>query len=71
VLVILRNVVGIQTFGTFLPVLIAVASRQTGLGWGLVMFFLLIGLVYAARSSVARLNLLHVPQMAILLTATI
>jgi hypothetical protein len=71
VLVILRNVVGLNTFGTYLPVLIAVAARQIGLGWGLLMFLLLILMVYSVRSLIRPMNLLHLPQMAILLTFSI
>ena len=35
-LVILRNIIGIITFGTFMPVLIALAFRETQLLWGIV-----------------------------------
>jgi len=68
VLVILRNVIGLTTFGTFLPILVAVASRTTGLYWGLLVFVLLIFLVFVIRSLVVRLDLLHIPQMSILLS---
>ncbi len=71
VLVILRNVIGLQTYGTFLPILIAVASREVGLFWGVVVFSMIIATVFASRLVVVRLNLLHMPQMAILLTITI
>ena len=71
VMVILRNVVGITTFGTFLPTLIAVAARDTGLAWGLVAFLTLIGLVLLVRHAFLRLQLLHQPQLAILLTFVI
>lgn len=71
VIVILRNVVGLETFGVFLPALIAVAARDTGLWWGLVSFTALILLVFAVRSGVSRFELLHLPQMAILLTFVI
>jgi hypothetical protein len=71
VLVIFRNVIGLQTYGTFLPVLIAVASREIGLFWGVLVFLLIIVLVFCVRLLISRLNLLHMPQMAILLTVTI
>ena len=71
VIVILRNVIGLETFGTFLPALIAVASRDTGLGWGLASFAALIVLVFLVRVGISRLNLLHLPHMAILLTFVI
>jgi len=71
VLLILRNVIGLKTFGTFLPVLIAVAAREIGLGWGLLVFLILILLVFSIRSAVHPLDLLHLPQMVILLTSSI
>lgn len=68
VLTILRNVIGLQTFGTFLPILIAIASRQTGLFWGLAVFLLVIILISLIRLAISRLDLLHIPQMSILLS---
>jgi hypothetical protein len=71
VVVIFRNVVGLRTFGTFLPVLIAASARHTGLVWGLVGFVLLILLASTVRRLTARLELLHSPQLAVLLTVVI
>ena len=47
-LVVLRNVVGLKTFGTFMPVLIALAFRQTGILWG-VAFFAIIVAIFRLR----------------------
>ena len=44
VVVLLRNVVGMQTFGTFMPVLIALAFRETRLLWGIALFTTLVAL---------------------------
>ena len=71
VLVLLRNVFGLRTFGTFLPLLMAIAAREVGLVWGLVLFVLLIGFISIVRLGVVRLRLLHLPQMAVLLTASV
>ena len=38
VTIIFRNVIGVQTFGTFLPALIAYAFQGTGLWWGILIF---------------------------------
>ena len=64
ILVILRNVVGIQTFGTFMPVLIGLAFRETELVWGLFMFSLLVGLGLGIRLYFEHLKLLVVPRLA-------
>ena len=64
ILVLLRNVVGIRTFGTFMPVLIALAFRETRLAWGLVLFSLVVVLGLAARFYLDRLKLLLVPRLA-------
>lgn len=37
-----RNLIGLQTFGVFMPVLIALAFRETRLGWGLALFALVV-----------------------------
>jgi hypothetical protein len=63
-LVILRNIVGIKTFGTFMPVLIALAFRQTGLAWGIAFFCIVVALGLAVRFYLERLKLLLVPRLA-------
>jgi hypothetical protein len=63
-LVVLRNVVGIKTFGTFMPVLIALAFRETGLLAGIVFFSIIVALGLAIRFYLERLKLLLVPRLA-------
>jgi hypothetical protein len=63
-LVLLRNVVGIKTFGTFMPVLIALAFRETQLLWGIVLFSSLVALGLSIRFYLERLKLLLVPRLA-------
>ena len=67
VMVILRNFVGVQTFGTFMPVLIALAFRETDLLAGIVLFTLLTGLGLAIRFLLERLRLLLVPRLTAVL----
>ena len=62
-LVVLRNVVGVKTFGTFMPVLIALAFRQTGLVWGVAFLALIIAIGLAIRFYLERLKLLLVPRL--------
>jgi hypothetical protein len=63
-LVILRNVVGIKTFGTFMPVLIALAFRETQLMWGVILFSVVVGLGLSIRLYLEHLKLLVVPRLA-------
>ena len=71
VTVIFRNVIGLETYGTFLPTLIAVAARNTGLWWGLAGFVAIILVVAVVRRGLEWLQLLHSPKMAILLTTVV
>tara|TARA_B100001063_G_scaffold246987_1_gene289107 strand:- start:5916 stop:7448 length:1533 start_codon:yes stop_codon:yes gene_type:complete len=71
VVVILRNLVGIQTSGTFMPVLIALSFLQTSLILGIVLFVLVVGVGLIMRSYLSRLNLLLVPRIASVLVFVI
>ena len=71
VLIVLRNLVGIATFGTFMPVLIALAFRETRLFWGLALFCLLVALGLAIRLYLERLKLLVVPRLAAVLMVVV
>ncbi|MCB1131041.1 MAG: UUP1 family membrane protein [Verrucomicrobiae bacterium] len=64
VVVLLRNIVGIPTLGTFMPVLIALALLEIPLARGLIMFSVLIGAGLWFRFLLSRLNLLVVPRVA-------
>ncbi len=67
VVVVLRNLVGVQTFGTFMPVLIALAFRETRLIGGLVLFSVLVALALGLRFYLERLRLLAVPRLTAVL----
>ncbi len=69
--VLLRNVVGFATFGTFMPVLIALAFRETELAWGLVLFSTVVALGLAIRFYLEHLKLLLVPRLAAVLIIVI
>ncbi|MDY6864267.1 MAG: UUP1 family membrane protein [Thermodesulfobacteriota bacterium] len=71
VLVILRNIVGFKTFGTFMPVLIALAFRETRLLWGIVLFCIVVGLGLSIRFYLEHLKLLLVPRLASVLIVVI
>ncbi len=71
-LVISRNLIGIKTFGTFMPVLIALAFRETQLLWGIVLFTVVVALGLSVRLYFEHLKLLVVPRLAsVLLTVVL
>ena len=63
-LVILRNIVGMRTFGTFMPVLIALAFRETQLLWGAILFTSVVAIGLLVRFYLEQLKLLLVPRLA-------
>lgn len=67
VMVVLRNLVGIDSFGTFMPVLIALAFRETQLLWGVLLFTLLVTLGLSIRFLLEKLRLLLVPRLGAVL----
>ncbi len=69
--VLLRNVVGIRTFGTFMPVLISLAFRETELLWGCVLFSSVVAIGLALRFGLEYLKLLLVPRLAAVLIMVI
>lgn len=69
--VILKNIVGLETFGTFLPILIASVLGNTGVITGLLVFFGIIWFVYLINTMISKLDLLYHPRMAILLSFVI
>ncbi len=64
VVVLLRNIVGIPTLGTFMPVLLALALLELPLVQGLIMFSTLVAAGLWFRFLLSRMNLLVVPRVA-------
>jgi hypothetical protein len=71
VVAFMRVVVGLPTFGTFTPILIALAFRETELGWGLLLFVLILFSGWLVRIALANLHLLLVPRLACMLVVVI
>ena len=67
IIVLLRNVVGLRSFGTFMPVLIALAFRETQLITGLVLFTVIVGVGLTFRFYLEKLRLLLVPRLSAVL----
>jgi len=71
VMVFMRNFVGVEAFGTFMPVLIALAFRETQLFWGVVLFSFLVALGLSIRFLLERLRLLLVPRLSAVLIVVV
>ncbi|WP_028388968.1 inactive transglutaminase family protein [Legionella fairfieldensis] len=71
VILLLRNFIGLKTFGTFMPVLIALAFRETHVIWGITLFTLIVSFGLLARFYLDQLRLLLVPRLAAILTVVI
>jgi len=68
---VFRNVVGIQTFGTFSPALIALSFLYSDLRTGLAVFVLVLAIGLGLRGLLEKLKLLMVPRLSVLLTAVV
>lgn len=71
VIVVLRNLIGLSSFGTFAPVLIALAFRETELIKGILLFILIVSLGLAIRFYLERLRLLLIPRLAAVVTIVV
>jgi hypothetical protein len=67
IIALIRNVVGVRTFGTFMPLLISLALRELSLGFGLALVGSVIALGIVSRFFLDRLQLLLVPRLGVLL----
>ena len=65
---IFRNAIGIQTFGTFLPMLIAMSFLSTGFFFGALLFIIVIAATGVFHYPLGKLGLLTLPKLAIILT---
>ncbi|MBC3303735.1 Inactive transglutaminase fused to 7 transmembrane helices [Pseudomonas cedrina] len=68
VILILRNLIGLQTLGTFTPVLVALAFRETQLGFGIALFTIITALGLSLRSYLEHLKLQMLPRLSVVLT---
>ena len=71
VIVVLRNFVGLSSFGTFAPVLIALAFRETELVKGILLFMMIVSMGLVFRFYLERLRLLLVPRLAAVVTIVV
>jgi len=71
VVVFMRVMIGLQTAGTFMPILISLAFLQTSLLPGLISFISVVGIGLVLRSYLSRLDLLLVARIATLIVLVI
>lgn len=71
IIAVIRNLIGIRTYGTFMPVLIALSFRETKLLWGVALFSIVILFGLIARVVLERLRLLIIPRLAATLTIVV
>ena len=64
VIVLIRNVVGLKTMGTFTPMLLSMSLIKTGFWPGLICFAVIIALGLTIRFVLSKLNLLLVPRIS-------
>ncbi|MBI3783614.1 MAG: hypothetical protein HY270_09445 [Deltaproteobacteria bacterium] len=67
IIVIVRTLIGIETFGTFSPVIVALAFLTTGLQWGLAIFAVIVSIGAAVRLLLQRARLHLVARLGILI----
>ena len=66
-MLLLRNLIGVKTYGTFMPVLVALAFRETALVAGVTLFVLVVSSGLLVRFYLERLRLLLVPRLTAIL----
>lgn len=66
-----RSVIGLQTFGTFMPSLIAVSFLQTGFITGSLLFMGIMVVTSLVNLLLFRLRILHLPRLVIILTIVV
>ena len=71
VLIILRQFIGLRTFGTFTPVLVALSFRETNLLGGIILFSIIVAVGLMFRSYFEKLKLLSVPRLSAVLLVVI
>jgi hypothetical protein len=67
----MRNVIGLPSFGIFMPMLMALAFRSTGTLYGIAIFCGVLAIGFAMRSLLDRLHLLLVPRLSVILTLVV
>lgn len=67
-ILLLRNLVGMYTLGTFTPVLVALAFRETDIVWGVFLFTFITAIGLSLRSYLEHLRLQLLSRLSVVLT---
>ena len=65
-----RQVVGLRSFGLYVPLLLTFVFQTIGIGLGLFLFLSILILATLARLVIGRFRLLYIPRMALVLTSS-
>jgi hypothetical protein len=68
---VFRNLIGVQTFGTFAPALVGLAFRELHSLPGVLLFVVVLLVGWLLRRALGRFHLLQVPRTALLLTLVV
>ena len=68
---VVRNVIGLHTFGTFAPALLGLAFREVGSPLGAFVLITVLSVGWALRRGLSQLNLLQVPRSAVMLSLVV
>ncbi|MFY0672367.1 MAG: hypothetical protein JXQ87_03130 [Bacteroidia bacterium] len=71
IVALLKNIIGLKSFGVFLPVLIALALVETGFVQGLVLFSIIIVIISLLSGPLNKWGVQHTPKVVIMLTAVV
>jgi hypothetical protein len=71
VVIFMRNLIGLETNGTFMPILIALSFRETHLIMGIILFVIIVALGLFFRFSLEKLKLLLIPRLGAVLTIVV
>jgi len=71
IVVFMRNLIGIQTNGTFMPILIALSFRETHLLMGIILFTVIVSLGLFFRFALEKIKLLLIPRLGAVLTIVV
>lgn len=67
-ILVLRNLVGIETLGTFAPILVALAFRETEVVWGVIFFTSITAVGLTLRAWLEHLHLQLLSRLSVVLT---